>query len=167
MGRLEELDRLVESGEIDTYSKKMASQLMRERRKITRNLDGIRTMEKMPGVLMVVDVNRETNALREARSLGIPTIGLVDTDGDPDLVDIAIPGNDDSIRAVEAVLRELCASISRGKGQRTAQSEGDDPAAASSGDEDAAPNRRRRSSRASFRSDDGGAPATEAPATEG
>lgn len=167
LGRLEELDRLVESGEIDTYSKKMASQLMRERRKITRNLDGIRTMEKMPGVLMVVDVNRETNALREARSLGIPTIGLVDTDGDPDLVDIAIPGNDDSIRAVEAVLRELCASISRGKGQRTAQAEGDDAAAASSGDEDAAPTRRRRSSRASFRSDDGSAPAAEAPATEG
>ena len=168
LGRLEELDRLVESGEIDTYSKKMASQLMRERRKITRNLDGIRTMEKMPGVLMVVDVNRETIALREARSLGIPTIGLVDTDGDPDLVDIAIPGNDDSIRAVEAVLRELCASISRGKGQRTAQAEGDDAAAAaSSGDEDAAPTRRRRSSRASFRSDDGGAPEAEDPATEG
>ena len=136
-------------GEIDTYSKKMASQLMRERRKITRNLDGIRTMEKMRGVLRGVDVNRETNALREAKSLGIPTIGLVDTDGDPDLVDIAIPGNDDSIRAVEAILRELCASISRGKGQRTAQAEGDDAAAVTTaGDDDAAPTRRRRSSRA-------------------
>ena len=113
LGRLEELDLggiwrnrhlLQEDGQpIDA-----------ERRKITRNLDGIRNTEKMPGVLMVVDVNRETNALREAKSLGIPTIGLVDTDGDPDLVDIAIPGNDDSIHAVEAILRELCASISRG-----------------------------------------------------
>ena len=92
---------------------------------------------------------------------------MVDTDGDPDLVDIAIPGNDDSIRAVEAILRELCASISRGKGQRTAQAEGDDTAAATAGDDDAAPTRRRRSNRSSFRSDDGSAPAAEAPATEG
>ena len=108
LGRLEELDRLVESGEIDTYSKKMASQLMRERRKITRNLDGIRSMEKMPGVLMVVDVNRETNALREA-DLGIPTIGLVDTDGDLDWSTLPSPAT--TIRSVrfEAVLRELCA----------------------------------------------------------
>ena len=166
LGRLEELDRLVESGEIDTYSKKMASQLLRQRRKITRNLDGIRTMEKMPGALMVVDVSREANALREARSLGIPTIGLVDTDGDPDLVDIAIPGNDDSIRAVEAVLRELCAAISRGKGQRTAQAEGNDAASENDNGDDGS-SRRRRSSRSSFRSDNGAAPATEAPAGEG
>jgi len=89
--RLEELEGLIESGEIDTYSKKMTAQLMREKRKIHRNLSGIRTMNKLPGALFVIDVTREQNALREARTLGIPTICLVDTDGDPDLGDLRSP----------------------------------------------------------------------------
>ncbi|MHC4949158.1 MAG: 30S ribosomal protein S2 [Planctomycetota bacterium] len=109
--RLEELEQLVESGEIETYSKKMTSQLLREKRKITRNLDGIRKMNKLPGALIVVDVRRESNALREARALRIPTVCLVDTDGDPDLVDIPIPGNDDSMRSIEVVIRELCDAV--------------------------------------------------------
>ncbi len=113
--RLQELEALVETGELDTYSKKMASNLLREKRKITRNLQGIRNMDKLPGCLVVVDVNREVNALREARSLGIPTICLIDTDGDPDLVDIPIAGNDDSMRSIEVIVRELCDAASQGK----------------------------------------------------
>ena len=93
-----------DSGEIETYSKKMTSQLMREKAKITRNLDGIRNMNKLPGAMVVIDANIETNALREATALRIPTIGLVDTDGDPELVDIPIPGNDDSLRSIEVVI---------------------------------------------------------------
>mgnify|MGYP000488265602 CR=1 FL=1 len=77
------LERLVESGEIESYSKKMTSQLLREKRKITRNLQGIRNMDKHPGCLVVIDVNREINALREARGLGIPTIALQST---PDIL---------------------------------------------------------------------------------
>jgi len=151
--RLEELEKLVESGEIETYSKKMTSQLLREKRKITRNLEGIRTMTKLPGALVVIDVNREINALREARSLGIPTICLIDTDGDPELADIPIPGNDDSMRSIEVVIRHLCQAITRGKQGRSAQAEGADAEGEGDGR-----GPRRRSRRAQFAAD---APAPE------
>jgi len=124
--RLEELDRLVETGEMKNYSKKMESQLMRERKKIQRNLGGVRNMTKLPGALVVVDTNREKNALLEAKSLGIPTVCLVDTDGDPELVNIPIPGNDDSMRTIDLVIRELCDAIKKGKEGR-ATSAGDSP----------------------------------------
>ena len=146
--RLEELEHLEQSGEIETYSKKMKAQLARERAKITRNLQGIRTMHKMPGALFVVDVNREVNALREARSLGIPTVCLIDTDGDPDLCDIPIPGNDDSMRSIDAIVREVAEAIKEGKAGRTAAAEGADDQQAG-----AAPPPRRRSSRSQFRAD--------------
>ena len=112
--RLVELEGLVESGEIETYSKKMTSQLMREKRKITRNLQGIRNMSKQPGAVFVVDTTRETNALREAKVLGIPTIGLIDTDGNPEMVDIPIPGNDDSMRSIDVVVRTLSNAVKAG-----------------------------------------------------
>ena len=154
--RLEELEQLVESGEIENYSKKMASQLLREKRKITRNLQGVRNMSKLPGALVVIDVAREINALREARGLGIPTIALVDSDGDPDLVDIPIPGNDDSMRSIDVVVRELCDAVRLGKMARpSAEDRGQTPE-----NEDEAP--RRRSSRAMFRAADEPTPATEA-----
>jgi small subunit ribosomal protein S2 len=145
--RLEELESLETSGEIETYSKKMKAQLGRERDKITRNLQGIRTMAKLPGALFVVDVTREINALHEARSLGIPTVCLIDTDGDPDLSDIAIPGNDDSMRSIEVIVREIAEAIKEGKSSRMAAAEGveEAPAAAAT---------RRRSSRSKFRADD-------------
>lgn len=149
--RLEELERLSTTGEIANYSKKMAAQLTREQQKITRNLQGIRNMEKHPGCIVVIDVNREVNALREARSSGIPTVALIDTDGDPKLVDIPIPGNDDSMRSIDVVMRELCEAITQGKAGRAAESgkpEADVPAAAAGAP--AAP--KRRSLRSMFRS---------------
>ena len=75
-------------------------------------------MDKLPGVLVVIDVKREDNALKEARKLGIPTICLIDTDGDPELVDIPIPGNDDTMRSIDVVIRELCLAVAEGKHQR-------------------------------------------------
>jgi small subunit ribosomal protein S2 len=158
--RLEELEQLIESGEIQNYSKKMESQLLREKRKISRNLEGIRTMGRLPGALVVVDVNKEVNALREARSLGIPTVCLIDTDGDPDLADIPIPGNDDSMRSIEVVMRELCEAVTKGKAGRMAAAEGADeehPAAASEAGGAAPP--RRRSMRSQFRAEDATSPA--------
>jgi len=147
--RLEELEQLIESGEINTYSKKMTSQLLREKRKISRNLQGIRTMGKLPGAIIAVDTRREINALREAHSLGIPTICLIDTDGDPDLVDIPIPGNDDSMRSIEVVVRELADAVKQGKTGRAADREGaDEP----TGEGRSAP--RRRSMRSQFRAED-------------
>ncbi len=145
--RLEELERIEESGEIDNYSKKMESQLRREKSKILRNLEGIRRMNKLPGCMVVVDVSNELNAVKEARKLGIPTVCLIDTDSDPDFADIPIPGNDDAMRAIEVVISSLCAAVQEGKTSRTALNEGKDS------DSPAEPPRR-RSSRSQYRADD-------------
>jgi len=141
--RLEELETLMESEDWENYSKKMASQLQRERKKIDRNLGGIRTMDRLPGVLVVVDVRREINALREARSLGIPTICLLDTDGDPDMTDIPIPGNDDAMRAIDIIVKELTAAAAEGKTARAQKQKAEAP-----------PEGKRRSSRAQFRAEE-------------
>ncbi len=114
LARLEELEKLEETGEINNYSKKMISTLQRERKKMKRNLDGIRKMTKLPAVMVIIDPGYEHIAVKEARKLKIPTICLIDTEGDPDVADIAIPGNDDSMRAIDIVLRELSASVQEG-----------------------------------------------------
>jgi len=146
--RLEELEAIEAKDNFQSYSKKMESRLRREMRKIKRNLEGIRRMEKLPGALIIIDVRKEANALREARKLGIPTICLIDTDGDPDMADIAIPGNDDSMRSIDVIIRELCAAITEGLQGRSEKAEG-------AGDgESAGESRRRRSSRAQFRAAD-------------
>ena len=180
--RLIELEKLVDSGEIETYSKKMTSQLMREKAKITRNLDSIRNMNKLPGAMVVVDANNEVNALREATALRIPTIGLIDSDGDPQLVDIPIPGNDDSLRSIEVVISELMSAVSDGLAGRrakeaAAQRKAEDKAKSEAQEAAAHEEAKSRSSRASFKADDskaapkddqgGAATATaEAPKTE-
>ncbi|MEY2795384.1 MAG: ribosomal protein, partial [Planctomycetota bacterium] len=146
----------VESGELKNYSKKMESQLLRERKKIQRNLGGVRQMTQMPGALVVVDTNREKNALLEAKSLGIPTVCLVDTDGDPDLVNIPIPGNDDSMRTIDIVIRELCDAVKKGKEGRSTSAgeapEGDRAGGRDRGEgpADGAPAPRRRSTRSRY-----------------
>lgn len=150
--RLEELERLVDSGEIENYSKKMTSQLLREKRKITRNLQGVRNMTKLPGAVVVIDVTREINALHEARALNIPTIALLDSDGDPDAVDIPIPGNDDSMRSIDVIVRELCEAVTQGKAARATEGGDRDQAT-----QDSAPPRR-RSSRAMFSANEPDAP---------
>jgi len=149
--RLEELEAIEEKDNFQSYSKKMESRLRREMQKIKRNLDGIRNMSKLPGALVVIDVRREVNALREARKLGIPTISLIDTDGDPDLVDIPIPGNDDSMRAIDVIVRELCAAVAAGRQGRQADAQGADE---SSAPNSAGPKTPRRSSRTQFRANE-------------
>ncbi len=154
--RLEELEQLEESGEINNYSRKMESTLNREKTKILRNLGGIRNMHKLPGALVVIDVEREHNAVKEARKLGIPTVALIDTDGNPDYADIPIPGNDDAMRAIEVVVRNLCAAVMEGKTSRAIAAEGKD---SEGGEGSAAP--RRRSSRSQYRADDAAEASTE------
>ena len=107
MGRLEELEAIINSDAINTYSKKMQSALNREYRKIYRNLNGLRTMNRLPECLVIVDPSKEKNAVREARRLGITTVALIDTDSDPEQVDLPIPGNDDGIRSIELLLAQL------------------------------------------------------------
>ena len=113
--RLEELEALRASDEIAAYSKKMQSALNREYRKMYRNLNGMRTMNRLPEALVVIDPKKEKNAIREARKLAIATIALIATDCDPDDVDLPIPGNDDSIRSIELIVQHLADAMLAGK----------------------------------------------------
>ena len=113
--RLQELEELEKIGTIEQYSKKRISRLRRERKKIHRNLEGIRNLKSLPGCLVVIDVRREHIAVKEAKKLGIPIVGLVDTDCDPREVDLVIPGNDDAYRSVQQILRILADAITAGR----------------------------------------------------
>ena len=113
--RLEQLEAMEQDGRMDAESKKQASRYKREMRKIRTNLDGVRRMTRLPAAIVAVDTKKEYLALREARKLSIPTVGILDTDSDPDTVDVAIPANDDSIRAVEIILNELADAVAIGK----------------------------------------------------
>jgi len=121
LGRLEELDQLMESGGINRYSKKMIASLQREHRKMKRNLDGIRAMERLPGALIIVDPVREKNAVREAIKLDIPVVALADTEANPDDLAIVIPGNDDAMRAIEIVIKHLADACAEGLANRVAR----------------------------------------------
>src|SRR5207248_6985091 len=100
---------------IHGYSKKMVAQLNRELTKIQRNLSGIRDMNRLPDAMVVVDPKREHIAVKEAQRMGVATVALIDTDSDPDTVDLPIPGNDDSIRSIELVLARLADAILEGR----------------------------------------------------
>lgn len=113
--RLEELEALETTGEISTYSKKRQSTLLRELEKIRRNLGGIREMNRLPEAVVIVDPTKEKNAVRECRSLGVKIVALIDTDSDPDKVDLPIPGNDDSIRSIALIMNYLGDAIAAGR----------------------------------------------------
>ena len=113
--RLEELEAMQADGRLESESKKQASRFKRELRKLKANMDGVRKLTRLPGAVVVVDTKKEYIALREAKKLGIATIGIIDTDSDQDAVDVAIPANDDSIRAIDLILNELADSVSLGK----------------------------------------------------
>ncbi len=121
--RLEQLEAMEQDGTLESESKKQASRLKREMRKIKSNLEGIRKMPRLPGAVVVVDAKKEYLALCEAKKLGIARIGILDTDSDPDTVDVAIPANDDSIRAVELILNELADAVALGKTMVSARAE--------------------------------------------
>jgi small subunit ribosomal protein S2 len=113
--RLEELENTLDGEQALSYSKKMISTLTRERRKIERNLSGIRHMNRLPEALLVIDPRREHIAVAEARKLGIKVVALLDTDCDPDMIDLPIPGNDDSMRSIELVVSLLTDAIRDGR----------------------------------------------------
>ncbi len=113
--RLDELEKMEENASLYSYSKKMISALTREKRKIKRNLEGVRKMNKLPGAMFVVDPHREKNAVQEAHKLNIPVIGLLDTDSDPEELDIAIPGNDDAMRSIELIVTKIADAVLEGR----------------------------------------------------
>lgn len=121
--RLEELERILEGEELAKYSKKMQASLQREYRKMYRNLNGLRSMNRLPEALVIVDPKRERNSIKEAQSLGITTVALTDTDCDPDQIDLPIPGNDDGIRSIELFLKHMADAAIDGKHNAATQTE--------------------------------------------
>ena len=109
--RLEEIEKMEENGTFEKLPKKEVIGLKKEYEKLNKNLCGIREMTRLPQAVIIVDSIKEENAIREAKKLGIPTFGIIDTNCDPDLVDYAIPGNDDAVRAIKVVLGSLTNAI--------------------------------------------------------
>lgn len=117
--RIEYLKNLEEQEANDTFSlltKKEAALRRKELKKLRQHLDGIKTMPDLPDVAIIVDQKREMTAIRECKKLGIPIVSILDTNCDPDLIDIPIPGNDDAVRSIKLILKSLTDSIISGKG---------------------------------------------------
>jgi small subunit ribosomal protein S2 len=104
-----------EGGEFENYTKKEQLLLSREREKLEKNLAGIRNMSRLPGLLFVIDSKKEKIAVNEANKLGIPIVGIVDTNADPDLITVPIAGNDDAIRSVELITKAIADSIAEAR----------------------------------------------------
>ena len=114
--RLEQIEKMEADGTFDKLPKKEVIGLKKEYDKLNKNLCGIREMTKLPQALIIVDSLKEYNAIREARKLGIPVFGIIDTNCDPDLVDYVIPGNDDAVRSIKVVLGALTNAIVEANG---------------------------------------------------
>ena len=111
VARMKYLENIEKQPEYKAMSKKELSALNREKEKLRRNLHGVREMEKQPDALVIVDVAKESIAVAEAKRLGIPVIGIVDTNGDPSKVEFPVPANDDAMRSIRIVLQNLVDSI--------------------------------------------------------
>lgn len=115
VGRLTQLEKMQEDGTFDLLPKKEVIKLKHEMEKLEKNLGGIKNMTRVPDVLFVVDPRKEKNAVAEAKILGIPVVGIVDTNCDPEEVDYVIPGNDDAIRAVKLIAGKIADAIIEGR----------------------------------------------------
>ena len=124
--RLQELEEMEQNGTFDVLPKKEVVLLKKEMDKLNKNLGGIKEMTSLPGVMVVIDPKKEHIAILEAKKLGIPIIGLVDTNCDPDDVDYVIPGNDDAIRAVKLITDVLANAIIEGKQGESLESESEE-----------------------------------------
>ena len=113
--RLNELEKMQEDGTFEVLPKKEVILLKKEMDKLEKNLGGIKDMKELPGVLFIVDPKKERNAILEARKLNIPTIGLIDTNCNPEDVDYVIPGNDDAIRAVKLIADTMANAVIEGR----------------------------------------------------
>jgi small subunit ribosomal protein S2 len=116
IARLREIDKMKEDGVFSILSKKEQSQIEKERVKLEKSLEGLKTMSKLPGLMFIVDPHEESTAVSEARKLNIPIVAVCDTNCDPDLVDHPIPGNDDAIRAVKLFCSIVADAVLEGKG---------------------------------------------------
>jgi small subunit ribosomal protein S2 len=125
--RLKELERREETGALDLLPKKEASMLRREMTKLQKYLGGIKTMRKVPDIVIIVDQRREYNAVQECQKLGVQIVSMLDTNCDPDLVDVPIPANDDAIRSIKLIVGKLADAIYEGRhGQLDAEEDYED-----------------------------------------
>jgi small subunit ribosomal protein S2 len=118
LGRLRELEAMSTDGRYEVLSKKEIARIEKEKRKLQKNLDGIRQMGRLPDALFVVDTRHEQIAVDEARKLKIPVIGIVDTNCDPEQVDLPVPGNDDALRAIRLFSSRIADAILEGRALR-------------------------------------------------
>src|SRR5438477_2249441 len=119
--RLKELDEMATDGRYELLPKKEVIKLERERKHLDQNLSGIKDMATLPDALFVIDSHKELIAVKEARKLGIPVVGIVDTNCDPDEVDHIIPGNDDALRAIKLFAGRVADAVIAGRGLREAR----------------------------------------------
>ena len=115
IAKLIEIEKMIELGHIEKYTKKEQNLIQKEKEKLEKNLEGIKFMPDLPSVLFVIDPHKETIAIREARRMRIPIVAVVDTNCDPDDVDWIIPGNDDAIRAINLICTKIAESVNEGK----------------------------------------------------
>jgi len=115
LSKLEYLESLEVGGKIEQFSKKEALKLGKDKEKLLKTLGGIRKMDRLPSLVFVIDTKKEYNAVREARKLGIPIVGLIDTNADPDEVDYPIPSNDDAMRAIRLFCRMVANAVIDGR----------------------------------------------------
>jgi small subunit ribosomal protein S2 len=113
--RLRELEEQEANQIFDLLPKKEASLRKKELEKLRKHLNGVKDMKKRPDIAIIIDQKREMTAVRECRKLGIPIVSILDTNCDPDLVDIVIPGNDDAVRSIKLILKSLTDNINLGK----------------------------------------------------
>jgi small subunit ribosomal protein S2 len=118
LARLRDLEAMETDGRYETITKKEIAQVEKEKKKLQKNLEGIRNMSRLPDAVFVVDTRKEKIAVDEARKLKIPVIGVVDTNCDPDEVDFVIPGNDDALRAIRLFASKIADAVLAGRGIR-------------------------------------------------
>jgi small subunit ribosomal protein S2 len=130
LGRLRDIEAMATDGRYETLSKKEIARAEKEKRKLLKNLEGIRQMSRLPDAIFVVDTRKEKIAVDEARKLKIPVIGIVDTNCDPDEVDYVIPGNDDALRSIRLFASKVAEAINAGRGMRESRIAEEDAAKA-------------------------------------
>jgi small subunit ribosomal protein S2 len=124
--RLRDLEQGASDGDFENYTKKEKLLFERERVKLSRNLEGIKHMSRLPGALFVVDAKKERIAVSEANKLGIPVVAIVDTNADPDVITVPVPGNDDAIRSVGLITQALCDEIREARASAPTRDAGED-----------------------------------------
>ena len=121
IGRLKQIEKMEADGSINNYVKQEQSMIRREAARLVKFFDGIRSMDKLPGAMFVVDIKREHNAVAEARRLKIPVVAIVDTNCDPDLVNYPVAGNDDAIRSIRMILATIGQTITQAQAEYEAK----------------------------------------------